>query len=165
MQERETSGEEKKMPSENMKNIDTAIDKILSAYDLMSRTINPRPMLNLDLTSAQIKVLLSFGSERGCTMTVLSKANAVTVSTMTSMVERLVQLDLVARCEDKQDRRKVLVRLTKQGAKVIAHIMKVRRRELERFLGGLNAKEIGEFVDSIEKTAHFLTQAKKNMPA
>ena len=153
------------MPSKNMKNFDTVIDKILHAYDLMSRTINPRPMLKLDLTSAQIKVLLGFNTAEGCSMTELSKVNAVTVSTMTSMVDRLVQLELVERCYDEQDRRKVLVRLTKNGKKVVDHIMKVRRKELERFLAGLNAREVGEFVDSIEKTAHFLTQAKKNIPA
>ena len=142
-----------------------SIEKILRAYDVMSQTINPLPMLKLDLTPPQIKVLMTAGLAHGCTMTVLSKANAVTVSTMTSMVARLVQLDLVARCYDETDRRKVLVRLTKKGDTIIAHIMKVRRRELERFLGDLNAQEITDFVDSIEKTAHFLTQAKKNMPA
>ena len=81
------------------------------------------------------------------------------------MVERLVQLELVERCYDEQDRRKVLVRLSKNGKKIIAHIMNVRRRELERFLGSLNEQEVGEFVDSIEKTAHFLVRAKKNIPA
>jgi DNA-binding MarR family transcriptional regulator len=122
-------------------------------------------MLKLDLTSAQIKVLLGVDPACGCSMTELSKINAVTVSTMTSMVDRLVQLELVERCYDKQDRRKVLVCLTNNGKKIIAHIMNIRRRELERFLGGLNAQEVDEFVDSIEKTAHFLTQAKKSLPA
>ena len=152
------------MPSGDMKNFDNTIDKILHAYDLMSRTINPRPMLRLDLTSAQIKVLLGFNPAGGCSMTDLSKVNAVTVSTMTSMVVRLVQLELVERFYDKQDRRKVLVRLTKNGKKVIDQIMSVRRRELESFLSGLNAREVDEFVSSIEKTAHFLTRAKKNLP-
>ena len=121
-------------------------------------------MLKLDLTPAQIKVLMSFDLAGSYTMTDLGRMNAVTVSTMTSMVDRLVQCDLVARCYDAHDRRKVLVCLTGNGRKTIAHIMNIRRRELERFLGGLTALEIAEFVDSIEKTAHFLTQAKNNMP-
>jgi len=80
---------------------------------------------------------------------------------MTSMVDRLVQVDLVERCYDERDRRKVLVCLTGNGRKTVADIMKIRRRELERFLGGLTAAEIDEFVDSIEKTAHFLSKANK----
>jgi DNA-binding MarR family transcriptional regulator len=153
------------MSTQNSGKYDGAIEKIVRAYDVMSKTINPLPMLKLDLTSAQIKVLMSFDLPGSYTMTELSRVNAVTVSTMTSMVDRLVQFDLVTRCYDEHDRRKVLVCLTGNGRKTITHIMNIRRRELERFLGGLSALEIAEFVHSIEKTAHFLTQAKNNMPA
>ena len=152
------------MSTQNSGKYDAAIEKIVRAYDVMSKTINPLPMLKLDLTPAQIKVLMSFDLAGSHTMTDLSRVNAVTVSTMTSMVDRLVQCDLVTRCYDEHDRRKVLVHLTGNGRKAIAHIMNVRRRELERFLGGLREPEIAEFVDSIEKTAHFLKQAKNNMP-
>lgn len=153
------------MRTQNSGKFDGAIEKIVRAYDLMSKTINPLPMLKLDVTPAQIKVLMSFDPAGTYTMTDLSRVNAVTVSTMTSMVDRLIQFDLVERCYDEHDRRKVLVYLTGNGRKAIAHIMNIRRRELERFLGGLSALEIAEFVDSIEKTAHFLTKAKNNVPA
>jgi len=141
---------------------DSAIEKIVRAYDVLSKTINPLPMLKLDLTPAQFKVLMSFDLEGRYTMTDLSSENAVTVSTMTSMVDRLVQFGLVARCYDEKDRRKVLVSLTEKGHKTVAHIMEIRRRELERFLGGLTEAEIAEFVDSIEKTGHFLSKANKS---
>lgn len=144
---------------------DAAIEKIVHAYDVMSKTINPVPMLKIDLTPAQIKVLMSFDISSGYTMTDLSRANGVTVSTMTSMVDRLVSFDLVERCYDEHDRRRVVVCLTENGRTTIVHITNVRRRELERFLGGLRATEVDEFVDSIEKTAHFLTKAKRGMQA
>jgi DNA-binding MarR family transcriptional regulator len=157
--------EENEMRTENSGKFDDAIEKIVCAYDLISKTINPLPMLKLDLTPAQFKVLMSFDSTERSTMTDLSSANTVTVSTMTSMVDRLVQFGLVARCCDEHDRRRVLVCLTEKGHKAVAHIMDIRRRELERFLGGLHASEITEFVDSIEKTAHFLTKANKSAVA
>jgi len=155
--------EDTAMRGEHNGKFDAAIEKIVRAYDVMSKTINPVPMLKIDLTPAQIKVLMSFDTSVSYTMTDLGRANRVTVSTMTSMVDRLVSFDLVGRCYDEHDRRKVLVCLTDKGRETIAHIMNVRRRELERFLGGLRAPEIAEFVDSIEKTAHFLTKAKKGM--
>ncbi len=153
------------MRGEQSGKFDAAIEKIVRAYDVMSKTINPVPMLKIDLTPAQIKVLMSFDASAGYTMTDLGRVNRVTVSTMTSMVDRLVSFDLVKRCSDEHDRRKVLVILTEKGRKTIDHIIHVRRHELERFLGGLRAPEIAEFVDSIEKTAHFLTKAKKRMQA
>jgi MarR family transcriptional regulator, organic hydroperoxide resistance regulator len=139
------------------------IERIVRAYDVLSKTINPAPMLKLDLTSAQIKVLMSFEAQSSYTMTDLSRENAVTVSTMTSMVERLVLFGLLTRRYDEHDRRRVLACVTEKGRKVIAHIMNIRRRELERFLGGLREPEIAEFVDSIEKTAHFLNKAKQTL--
>ena len=84
---------------------------------------------------------------------------------MTSMIDRLVQAGLVERCYDEQDRRKVLVCLTEKGRKALAYIMDIRRKELARFLAGLKSSEIAEFVDSIEKTAHFLSKANKNAAA
>jgi MarR family transcriptional regulator, organic hydroperoxide resistance regulator len=149
------------MRGEQSGEFDAVIEKIVRAYDVMSKTINPLPMLKLDLTPAQIKVLMSFEAAGSYTMTALSKANTVTVSTMTSMVDRLVSFDLVRRCYDEHDRRRVLVCLTDEGRKAVTHIMNIRRRELERFLSGLSASEIDEFVDSIETTARFLTKAKK----
>jgi DNA-binding MarR family transcriptional regulator len=153
------------MRGEQSGKFDAAIEKIVRAYDVMSKTINPVPLLKIELTPAQIKVLMSFDASTGHTMTELGRANRVTVSTMTSMVDRLASFDLVQRCPDEHDRRKVLVCLTEKGRKTIDHIIHVRRRELERFLEGLRAPEIAEFVDSIEKAAHFLTRAKKGMQA
>ncbi len=152
------------MHVEKLGKFDSEIDKIVRAYDVMSQAINPlvRLKLDLDLTLPQFKVLMGFELQGRYTMTDLSRENAVTVSTMTSMIDRLVQFDLVTRCYDEHDRRKVLVCLTEKGRKTAEQVMNFRRRELERFLGGLNISEIAEFVDSIEKAAHFLSKANKS---
>lgn len=153
------------MHAENVRTFDTAIEKIVRAYDVMSKTINPLPLLKLDLTPAQFKVLMSFKLSGRYTMTDLSRENAVTVSTMTSMIDRLVQFDMVERCYDERDRRKVLVCLSEKGRQTVTHIMKVRRRALEDFLEGLTEAEVDEFVNSIEKTALFLSKATKSVAA
>jgi DNA-binding MarR family transcriptional regulator len=155
------------MSTGNSGKFDSKIDKIVRAYDVISQAINPlvRLKLDVDLTLPQFKVLMGFEMQARYTMTDLSKENAVTVSTMTSMIERLVQVGLVTRCYDEHDRRKVLVCLTEKGRKTAEQVINFRHRELERFLGGLHAAEITEFVDSIEKTAHFLTKANKSAVA
>ena len=155
------------MSTENSGRFDKEIEKIVRAYDSMAQTINPlvRLKLGLDLTPAQFKVLIGFELQGRYTMTDLSRDNMVTVSTMTSMIDRLVQLDLVARCNDDRDRRKVLVCLTEKGRRISERVVKFRRAELERFLGELSTGEVTEFVDSIEKTARFLSKANKSAAA
>jgi len=155
------------MRTGNSGEFDSEIQKIVRAYDVISQAVNPlvRLKLDLDLTPAQFKVLMGFELTGRYTMTDLSRENAVTVSTMTSMIDRLVQFDLVERCYDEHDRRKVLVCLTAKGRKYSGQVTKFRRRELARFLGELSSRETAEFVNSIEKTAHFLAKANKSAAA
>ena len=96
-------------------------------------------------------------------MTELSRANGVSVSTMTSMVDRLIQGGLLERLRDGADRRIVRVGLSAAGKKMLDHLMKVRRRELEKFLVKLTRGEVREFRDSIETVARYLAEAKKTM--
>ncbi len=152
----------KKKPSEE-NNWDASICRILKAYNAISRSINPTQLLKVDLTSSQIKVLASFADQEQFTMTELSRAHAVSVSTMTSMVDRLIQNGLLDRQRDDKDRRVVRVHLTPEGMKMVKHVMNVRRQELEKFLQELSSPEIKEFVQSIETVARFLSKAKDSL--
>ncbi|MFC1592213.1 MarR family transcriptional regulator, partial [Thermodesulfobacteriota bacterium] len=93
-----------------------------------------------------------------------SKAHAVSVSTMTSMVDRLIQNALLERQSDDRDRRIVRVSLAAEGKKVVRYLMKVRRQELEKFLCEMQDSDIDQFVQSIENVAGFLAKAKQSRP-
>ena len=135
--------------------------RILAAYNEISRSINPAQLLKVSLTSSQIKVLSTFSDHGVFTMTELSRLNGVSVCTMTSMVDRLIQAGLLERQRAGADRRIVLVGLSAAGKKMLDHLIKLRRRELEKFLVKLTRGEVREFRDSIETVARYLAQAKK----
>jgi len=137
--------------------------RILAAYNEISKGINPMQLLKVDLTSSQIKVLISFYGREFYTMTELSRAHGVSVSTMTSMADRLLHSGLIERERDTEDRRVVRVRLSPQGKKTVDYVMKVRRRELEKFLSELSDEEIYKFAGSIENVAVILSKAKEKM--
>jgi DNA-binding MarR family transcriptional regulator len=142
---------------------DDAISKILTAYNAVSRSINPTQLLKVDLTSSQIKVLVGFFERDSYTMTELSKTHSVSVSTMTSMVDRLLQSGLIERQRDEVDRRVVRVSLSREGKKMVKYLMQVRRGELEKFLHELTPEEVELFVTSIETVAQYLTMAKERV--
>ena len=137
--------------------------RILAAYNEISKSINPAQLLKVSLTSSQIKVLSTFSDQGVFTMTELSRVNGVSVSTMTSMVDRLIQGGLLERQCNGADRRIVRVGLSAAGKKMLDHVIKARRRELEKFLAKLTRGEVREFRDSIETVARYLAEAKKNM--
>lgn len=140
----------------------STVRRILAAYNEISKSINPAQLLQVSLTSSQIKVLSTFFDQGVFTMTELSRLNGVSVSTMTSMVDRLIQGGLLERRSDGADRRIVLVGLSSAGKKMLDHLIKVRRRELEKFLAKLTRDEVREFRDSIETVAGYLARAKKS---
>ena len=73
-----------------------------------------------DLTARQLTALLSVYLKDE-TQTVTSLANMLNVSRPggTRILDRLVDAELVSRAEDKQDRRRVLIRRTREGARFV----------------------------------------------
>lgn len=142
---------------------DPTAERILKAYNEISTIINPSQLVKVDLTSSQMKVLIGFAEKESFTMTELSIAHSVSVSTMTSMVDRLIQNGFLKRDKDDNDRRIVRVCLTAKGNKMVRHLMKVRMNALESFLFELNDNEIKRFLQSIETVACFLSKAKQGL--
>ena len=138
-------------------------NRIFLAYNEISKTINPRQLIKVDLTSSQIKIMASFFNQSTFTMTELSRLHGVSFSTMTSMVDRLLQNGLLERQRDDEDRRIVLVSLSVKGKKMVDYLMRARKQNLERFLCELTRDEIREFVKSIEIVARHMSRAKENM--
>ncbi len=139
-----------------------SLARIVNAYNVISKCINPVYLANVDLTSSQIKVLMSFSEMKSYTMTELSRLHFVSISTMTSMVDRLIQSRLLQRQQDTADRRVVRISLTKEGEKILQHLIKVRKQELEKFFQSLGEGEKEQFVQAIENVAHYLSTAKGN---
>ncbi|MBW2554244.1 MAG: MarR family transcriptional regulator, partial [Deltaproteobacteria bacterium] len=86
---------------------DTILQRIMTSYNDISKAINPKGLLKINLTSAQIKLLTCFSNKAELTMTELSNNLAVSMPTMTAMVDRLVNSKMVERERDNIDRRVV----------------------------------------------------------
>ncbi len=138
----------------------TDTDRIAAAYNVISRSINPRQMLNIQLTTPQIKVLMGFAEQELLSMGSLSRLHGVSVSTMTSVVSRLIAAKLLRREAHATDRRIVQIGLTEQGRKLTADLFKARRQALKRFLARLSEGDAKKFVSSIEYVALCLSNAR-----
>ena len=72
----------------------------------------------MGVTTSQAGAILTFPIKGGLTMNELSKAVNLEISTMTRMVDQLVEKGLVQRENDAKDRRVVRVALTEAGRKL-----------------------------------------------
>ena len=140
---------------------DTILQRIMTSYNDISKAINPKGLLKINLTSAQIKLLTCFSNKSELTMTELSNNLAVSMPTMTAMVDRLVNSKMVERERDNRDRRVVKVKLTDAGEKILRKLIRIRRKEMEKILMNLNGEEMESYLTSIEVVARLLAKARQ----
>lgn len=89
----------------------------------------------------------------GATMHDLAKAMNLKPSTATMLVDRLVDLKMMARDRDGVDRRRVLVRLSTRGRKILDEVHSQKRKALQETFRHLNAAERQQYLELIEKLA------------
>lgn len=105
---------------------------------------------DLDLTPAQLHVLLWLGSDGSMTMGELARRVAVTEKTITGVVDRLERDGLVARGRDPRDRRVVQVRLAARGGQLYRRMDGEIDAKLERLLGMLQADDRRHLIRMVE---------------
>ena len=140
---------------------DKLLQRIMTSYNDISRSINPKGLLRINLTTAQIKLLTCFSDKDTHSMTELSISLAVSMPTITAMVDRLETANMVKRERNSVDRRVVQVRLTSAGKRELKKLSTIRKEEMEKILMNLSEKEMNTFLGSIELVARLLTKARQ----
>jgi DNA-binding MarR family transcriptional regulator len=108
------------------------------------------PPGDLDITIGQLhclKVIRSLGTP---SMTDLSDILQLQPSTVTALVDGLVERELVERHEDAEDRRIVRVALTTEGKRRGTRHRKARRQRLLELLGGIDDADLERIEDALE---------------
>jgi MarR family transcriptional regulator, 2-MHQ and catechol-resistance regulon repressor len=75
-----------------------------------------------DLTPAQFDVVATLGNTNGLSMSELGEKTLITKGTLTGVIDRLLQKDLVSRDNPPGDRRSVIVQLTPNGQQVFEQV-------------------------------------------
>jgi DNA-binding MarR family transcriptional regulator len=103
-----------------------------------------------EITPGQLRALVILGSQGSQRAGVLAGMLGVHPSTFTRTVDRLAAGGWVARSENPDSRREVLVELTPRGERAVAAVTRGRRRELAQVLAGLTPDEQRRIADGFE---------------
>jgi len=96
----------------------------------------------IDMTVGELKCLRAVGMLGTPSMSELSQALRLQPSTVTGLVDAIVDRDLVERYDDAEDRRVVRVRLTEEGKRLRQRHHRSRRRRLLRLLAEVDDAEL-----------------------
>ena len=107
-----------------------------------------------DVTASQLEVLmLLHHSEAGLSMHQLAEAQAITPSSATQLVDRLVRMGLVERLREDEDRRLVRVQLSEAARQRFEEMMRLHLRSLAVITERLSDDDLRTLVGLLERLA------------
>jgi len=132
---------------------DTQVSEVLTLFFRclygIQRTAK-RDWRELDLTSAQLKVLVMLSFEDRLTINQLAQTLGVSQPTISQLVERLVQAKLVERTEHATDRRVILAHPTAQGEALVRGLRQGRLDGLRDWLTQLDGLDLAALQQGLE---------------
>lgn len=107
------------------------------------------------LTITEVHTIVAVGLHESNPMNVVAARLNVTLATLTTAVGKLVEKGFVKRTRAEDDRRKVLLSLTKRGRQVYRAHGLFHRQMIDEALSELTDEEERVFADALVKVKHF----------
>jgi DNA-binding MarR family transcriptional regulator len=128
----------------------TLIGEVLREYDHLNSRMadfSGPTFLGLDITMAQAKVLYLVRATGSLPMSDLVARLGVTVPTVTGIVDRLVERELVVRRGTPDDRRRVVIEITPAGVELIDGMRDLSAGQFLGLLAVMDEAELGTVLD------------------
>ncbi len=105
--------------------------------------------LEIDITMPQAKLLYLLGASGDLHMSDIVTRLGVSLSTVSGLVDRVVDHGLATRREDRVDRRQVVVGLTAAGAEFIDRFRELNARQMRELLAVLDDADLASVRDAL----------------
>jgi DNA-binding MarR family transcriptional regulator len=146
------------------------IHRILSCSEVLVHGFNPKrgnAWMSVDLTMPQLKALISITRNEPATSGQIASSLGVGLSTITGIVDRLAEQNLVTRHEDPRDRRITRVVPTPEGRALLEDLLQYRNETVTAILAELDPDQLKTvetafqyLVDAANKVANQSQQAE-----
>ena len=121
------------------------IHRILSCSEALIHGFNPgrdRAWFSVDLTMPQLKALIYVTKNDGATSGQVASMLGVGLSTVTGIVDRLAEQNMVLRREDPRDRRITRVLPTPSGRALVEELLQYRNEVVSTILAQLDPDQL-----------------------
>lgn len=129
-----------------------SLRRIMRAVDVYSHKLSAE----YSITSPQLLCLQTLADDGPLTNTAMSKLVHLSPSTVVGIFDRLESRGLIVRERSMQDRRIVLVHITKEGRELVATVPSLLQNRLAAGLGGLPDSELLTIAHSLERIVNLL---------
>jgi MarR family transcriptional regulator, 2-MHQ and catechol-resistance regulon repressor len=123
-----------------------AMRELVRAYQAFS-AYSETHVRQFDLTPAQFDVIATLGNTNGLSMGEIGEKTLITKGTLTGVIDRLIQKQLVLREVPEDNRRNVIVQLTPQGQQIFEQSFPSHIAHLKERFDRLQPTEIDALTD------------------
>ncbi len=124
-----------------------SLDALIGRFILNS----PRGLHPIDISPQESRSLIWLGRNHSCVMSEFARGLAVPLSTATHMVDRLVEKGLLVRKRSQQDRRIVMISLSKLGKRLDRRFYEHRLTRSRKLLGALGTADQKHLIGLMRK--------------
>ncbi|MCZ7664204.1 MAG: MarR family transcriptional regulator [Thermoleophilia bacterium] len=135
---------------------DRVVREVLKLLPELGKAISrsmPARARHEGVSAAQVKALVHLSEYGPQTMGELAEGLRITTPSATGLINPLVEMGLVERERDTEDRRVVQVQLTKPARKLADEILAKRRAEVEGALADMDAEARAHFLEGLRRLA------------
>lgn len=132
----------KKLTESARREIANEILKSFVELMLTARSADMPKWIELDLTASQSRAIVFLAFRGPLIISELAKLLGIGNPAASTLVQQLVQQELVERSEDAKDRRRTLVRLTERGVELMRGRRELREAQFRRWLSQLSDDEL-----------------------
>jgi DNA-binding MarR family transcriptional regulator len=128
------------------------VDQVIAGYEaLMQRLAESHEpdFLEIDVTMPQAKLLYLLGASGDLHMSDIVARLGVSLSTVSGLVDRIVDHGLATRREDRIDRRQVVVGLTPAGSEFVDRFRELNARQMRELLAVLDDADLASVRDAL----------------
>jgi len=128
------------------------VDEVVAGYEMLMQRLaggHAPEFLEIDVTMPQAKLLYLLGAAGDLHMSELVARLGVSLSTVSGLVDRVVDHGLASRREDAVDRRQVVVGLTPAGAEFLDRFRDLNARQMRELLAVMDDAELAQARDAL----------------
>lgn len=133
--------------------VTTVMRELSSAYHALT-SYDARHLKQFDMTPAQADVICQLGPGKIMSCGELADITMVSRGSLSGVLERLEARGLIHRKPSRQDRRRMLIRLTDAGAEVFEKLLPARISRMAERLDELDENTRGSIVDALRELRH-----------
>ncbi len=138
----------------NRPNIQETIDHFTSFKQAVHHLMLPE-LEHYDLSTQQWYMLMLLGKDRrGSTTSDLAETAKITPGAVSQVVDQLSEKGMVERRQGHNDRRVVIITISKAGKDCLKSLRRTQKRMLNTLFGCLTDQELTEFVGLLAKVGH-----------